>query len=236
MSERAEEQFALLSGAAHAGRVAFSPFLEPPQADALLARLVGTGVSADAWGGYAGARRRVVAAYPAEVPSARANLTGWYVSGAWSGDELHAAATSAGVPAGRLGDAVPHQQGATTVTFAPLAPELVALTHVDGRPITSVEVPVELLGVADARTVNAVVPSLRVDVLGARAFGVSRAYFAKGMVAGRVSVNGSAAGKAASAVEGDQVYAAGLGRFHVEGVVGETRRGNLKVTLSVERS
>ena len=95
---------------------------------------------------------------------------------------------------------------------------------------------VDLLGGGAARTVSAVVPSLRVDVLGARAFGVSRAYFSKGVAAGRVSVNGAAASKSASAAEGDQVYAEGLGRFHVKSVEGETRRGNLKVTLSVEKA
>ncbi len=235
MTEQLDEQFAHLSGGARAGRVAFSPFLDPAQADALLARLKAAGVSAEAWGGYAGARRRVVAAYPPEVPTAHANLTGWYVEGTWAGPELRAAAVAASVPAGRLGDAVAHQQGVTLVTFAPVAPELAALTQVEGRPISGVEVPVGRLGGAEARTVSAVVPSLRVDVLGARAFGVSRAYFAKGVAAGRVSVNGNAAGKAASAAEGDQVYAEGLGRFHVKGVMGETRRGNLKVTLVVER-
>ena len=36
------------------------------------------------------------------------------------------------------------------------------------------------------KRLEAIVPSLRVDVLGARAFKVSRAYFAKGVAAGRV--------------------------------------------------
>lgn len=79
-------------------------------------------------------------------------------------------------------------------------------------------------------------PSLRVDVLGARAFGVSRAYFAKGVAAGRVGVNGVTAGKSAAVVHGDVVTAAGLGAFAVKSVDGETRRGNLKVTLEVTRS
>lgn len=84
------------------------------------------------------------------------------------------------------------------------------------------------------RTVSAVVPSLRVDVLGARAFKVSRAYFAKGVAGGKVSVNGKPAGKSASAGVGDEVRAEGLGSFRVGSVDGETRRGNLKVTLEVE--
>lgn len=231
-----QEQFQQLNAAARAGRVAFSPFLEPAEADALVARLAAAGVGVQAWGGYAGARRRVVAAFPLEMPTARANLTAWYVAGAHSGPELRAAATAAGVPAGQLGDHVPHQAGTTLVTFAPPAAGLTALSQVAGQPVQGEEVPLELIGAGDARRVSAVVPSLRVDVLGARAFGVSRSYFAKGVAAGRVTVSGVAAGKSASAAEGDQVYAAGLGRFHVKSVEGETRRGNLKVTLEVERA
>jgi len=79
-----------------------------------------------------------------------------------------------------------------------------------------------------------VVPSLRVDALGAKAFRVSRAYFSKGVAGGRVSVNGVRAGKSSSAGPGDEVYAEGLGRFTVLTVQGETKKGNLKVELEVE--
>src|SRR5688572_1133479 len=85
-------------------------------------------------------------------------------------------------------------------------------------------------------TVTAIVPSLRVDVLGARAFKVSRAYFAKGVAAGRVRVEGAVAGaasKATTADLGDRVIADGLGSFTVVSIDGTTRKGNLKVTLVV---
>ena len=49
-------------------------------------------------------------------------------------------------------------------------------------------------------------------------------------------VNGSAVGKAGAVKEADEVYAAGLGRFRLVAVLGETRRGNLKITLEVERA
>lgn len=235
MTEEVEEQFSALSKAARAGRVAFSPFLEPAHADELLTRLKAGGTSASAWGGFAGARRRVVAAFPAEVPLVQAPLTGWYVEGAESGDDLRASAIRAGVASGQLGDHQAHQDGATLVTFSPPPPQLKSMT-VRGRPADGVEVPLERFGSGSAKSLGAVVPSLRVDVLGARAFGVSRAYFAKGVAAGRVKVNGATAGKSASAAEGDEVYADGLGRFHVRSVEGETRRGNLKVTLAVEKS
>ncbi len=84
-------------------------------------------------------------------------------------------------------------------------------------------------------TVNAIVPSLRVDVLGARAFRVSRAWFAKGIASGSVSVNGKVAGKSATAAAGDRVTARELGEFEISSVDGETKRGNLKVSLLVTR-
>lgn len=84
-----------------------------------------------------------------------------------------------------------------------------------------------------ARTLTAIVPSLRVDVLGARAFKVSRAYFAKGVAAGNVLIGGAKAGKSASVEAGQEVHAVGLGRFRLVSVDGTTRRENLKVTLAV---
>ncbi len=78
-------------------------------------------------------------------------------------------------------------------------------------------------------------PSLRVDVLGARAFKVSRAYFAKGVAAGNVLIGGTKAGKSASVEAGQEVEAVGLGSFRLASVDGATRRDNLKVTLMVKR-
>ncbi len=79
------------------------------------------------------------------------------------------------------------------------------------------------------------VPSLRVDVLGARAFRVSRAYFAKGVAAGNVLIGGETAGKSATVAPGQSVDAIGLGTFVLVSVDGETRRENLKVTLTVSQ-
>lgn len=88
---------------------------------------------------------------------------------------------------------------------------------------------------SEAKEITAVVPSLRVDVLGARAFNVSRAYFAKGIASGSVSSDGKVVGKSASASAGQEFTAHTLGTFHVVSVDGETRRGNLRVTLNVTR-
>ncbi len=227
---------ARLAAAARGGRVASGPFLDPPEADALVAALRAEGVRAGAWGGYDGAKRRVVSAWPEQVPDARPKLRAVYVAGLADADELARLARRAGVPAGAIGDAVRHEEGVSLIVEAPVPAALLAPTVVHGVPVTPMEVPVERVAAGSARDASAVVPSLRVDVLGAKAFRVSRSYFAKGVAAGRVRVNGRPATKASSAEPGDEVYAEGLGRFRVERVEGETRRGNLRVTLHVERA
>lgn len=224
-----------LSRRALGGRVAFSEFLEPAEADALMAELRAQGVRSSAWGGYPGAKRRVVCALPDAVPEATPQLTALYAAGDVDPDSLRVAAQAV-AEAGRLGDGAQHQDGASLIVLAPMPPELISLRHVAGAPVELKEVRPELAFGGNQRSLPAVVPSLRIDVLGARAFGVSRSYFSKGVAAGRVTVNGKAAGKSTSAEEGDEVYAAGLGRFKIDKVEGETRRGNLKVTLSVERA
>jgi RNA-binding protein YlmH len=85
------------------------------------------------------------------------------------------------------------------------------------------------------RSVRAVVPSLRVDVLGARAFGVSRHHFAQGIAAGRVHRGGRHLTKADDMAVGDAVVADGLGTFTLQVVEGVTRRGQWKVLLAVSK-
>lgn len=224
-----------LAAQAAGGRVVFSGFLEPDVTDALLAALRRRGTHAGAWGGYAGARRRVVYAAPDGVPEATPRLVALYAEGCSDPEALRAAARAAAGDAA-VGDATTHADGASVLLLAPVPVALSGTVRVAGAQLRVEEVPPGLAFGGSEKLQPAVVPSLRVDVLGARAFKVSRAYFAKGVEAGRVSVNGKPAGKSASAAEGDEVFAAGLGRFRVAKVEGETRRGNLRVTLHVERA
>ena len=222
---------AALAAAARGGRVASSPFLEPSEADALAAELRREGVGVSVAGGLAAAERRVVTAHPEQVPQAGPRLTAVWFAGARDEGAVRAAATSAGVVGGALGDVVIDADGAAVVATADVLDALLRL-----RPAGEggIEVPLERLAQGRTRRRDAVVPSLRVDALGAKAFGVSRSWFTKGIAAGRVHVNGVRAGKSAEAAAGDEVWADGLGRFRVLEVHGETRRGNLKVAIEVE--
>lgn len=225
-----------LATAARGGRVVHTGFLEPDEADALAAALRRAGVAVTVTGGAPGARRRVVVAYPDHLPNADVALGAVYVDGPIEPGALRAAARSAGLDADQLGDVVSHQDGISIITFAPPPAALLALEHVGGQPVAPLSVPLERVAGGARRRQEVVVPSLRVDVLGGKAFRVSRSYFAKGVAAGRVSVNGKPADKGAQADVGDEVFADGLGRFRVLGVEGTTRRGNLRVTLEAERA
>lgn len=234
-SGREEGAADTLARAALGGRVAHSGFLEPDEADALAAALKRPGVSVALSGGMPAARRRLVIAYPDHLPEATVPITAVYVDGVTDGEALRTAARLAGVEPGRLGDVVPHQDGFSLITLAPAPDALLGLARVEGREVAPLEVPLERVATGTQREQEVVVPSLRVDVLGARAFRVSRSYFAKGVAAGRVRVNGQPADKGATADVGDEVYAEGLGRFRVLRVEGTTKRGNLKVAVQSER-
>ena len=225
-----------LAAAARGGRVAHTGFLEPAEADALVAALHAADVAVAVAGGAPGARRRLVIAYPEHVPEVTVPLVAVYLAGVDDAGAVRAAARTAGVEAAMLGDAVRHQDGISVITLAPPPEALLALRRVSGREVAPLVVPVERVAGGSEREVEVVVPSLRVDVLGGKAFKVSRSYFAKGVAAGRVSVNGKRADKGANADEGDEVFAEGLGRFRVLRVEGRTRRGNLRVTLHAERT
>jgi RNA-binding protein YlmH len=205
--------------------------MPPAEADALAAALrrAGVGVSLD--GGRPAAERRVVTAHPAEMPAAGPRLVAVWFEGARDEGDLRAAVRAAGLDAGALGDVIVDADGAAIVAVAAALPTLLAAR---AGTATGREVPLARLAQGRLRRRDVVVPSLRVDALGAKAFGVSRSWFAKGVAAGRVHVNGRPAGKSADAVQGDEVWADGLGRFRVVAVHGETRKGNLKVTVEVE--
>lgn len=221
-----------LINAAYAGRVVHTGFLEPNDAAALVAKLRQADVNVNVSGGYPGAKRRVITVFPDHIPEADTPLVGLYVADTHDADELRVALRK-NLDAALIGDIIEHQDGLSAVVLREAAKE----TPVNIRGKTHEVKMVELQKVAtgSSKRQTAIVPALRVDALGAKAFGVSRSYFAKGVAAGNVFVNGQKATKATDAEAGDEVYAEGLGRFSVVSVQGETRKGNLKITLEVEK-
>lgn len=231
----AQAEHEALLKAARGGRVASSGFLEPEAAARLAARLRAAEVGVSVWGGYPGARRRVVTAYPESVPEATAALGARYAEGLGDALELRVAL---GQHLGKdeLGDIVQHPDGLSVIGLERALSALPRALRVGGREVALEPVPLSRVAAGSRKRLQVVVPSLRADALGAKAFGVSRSYFSKGIAAGNVTVNGERASKSSSVEVGDEVHAEGLGRFYLVSVQGETRRGNLKVVLEVERS
>ena len=222
--------------AVRGGRVAHTGFLDPDEGARLAASLREGGASVTLDGGYPGARRRVLTAYPEHIPEATTPLAAVYVAGVHDEADLRVALTRADLPDETLGDIVAHQDGLTVVVMRSALEEALRLERVGPQRVAPQEVALDRLASGRVKRSQVVVPSLRVDALGAKAFRVSRSYFSKGVAGGKVSVNGERAGKSSAAEPGDEVYAEGLGRFTVAKVQGETRKGNLKVELEVEES
>ncbi len=232
-----DKLYTRLVGAAQGGRVAASGFLDPETSASLAARLRDAGVGVHVGGGYSGARRRVVTAFPEHIPEATTPLAAFYIARSdLDKDDVRAGLKQAGVEGDAVGDVVPYQDGVAVVVLEEAAGEVLALTRLTGRPVAPERLEPSQLASRSAKSQMVVVPSLRVDALGAKAFGVSRAYFSKGVASGRVSLNGQTAGKSTSADVGDEIYAEGLGRLTIDEVQGETKKGNLKVALRIEKS
>ena len=171
---------------------------------------------------FPGARRRVVTVFPDNVPEATTPLTALYAEGVHEPDDLRVALGKA-VEADAVGDIIAHQAGLSVIVLENASTP--SSLNVRGQAVTLQTVPLDRIASGSRKKQVVVVPSLRVDALGAKAFNVSRSYFSKGIKAGNVTVNGTKATKSSSAEPGDEVYAEGIGRFYVSTVQGETRRG-----------
>jgi RNA-binding protein YlmH len=221
-----------LMSAARAGRVVHTGFLEPNDAAAIIAKLRQGDISVNVSGGYPGAKRRVITVFPDHMPEANTPLVGLYVADTQDADELRVALRKQ-LDADAVGDIIQHQNGLSAVVLRDSAKELPV--NIRGKMHEVKVVELQKVATGQGKRQTTIVPALRVDALGAKAFGVSRSYFAKGVAAGNVFVNGQKATKSTDAEAGDEVYAEGLGRFSVVSVQGETRKGNLKITLDVEK-
>lgn len=224
-----------LLAAARGGRVEHSPFLEAKDAAQLAAELRKTAeVSVRSEGGYPGAERQVVTAYPSHIPTATASFAAAYLPEREDEGRLRSELTATGIAAETLGDIIEHQDGFSVIVPESALKSLLALESLGGRPVQFQPVPLERLAKGRSRKEQVVVPALRVDALGAKAFRVSRSYFGKGVSGGKVFINGKKAGKSSTAELGDVIDAQGLGRFSIVEVQGTTKRGNMKVVLDVE--
>ncbi|AZI43572.1 RNA-binding protein [Deinococcus psychrotolerans] len=216
------------------GRVVRTAFIEADEIDRRL--LHNDEIKSVMAGGFPDARRIVLTLHPAHIPSVDSGVTVYRVTPqtpGWDAQDFSVALRREGLPEEAVGDVREERGGFLVATTGKAAKALAELSALGGR-----EVDIEEVGESagrGAKVREVVVPSMRIDVVGAKGFGVSRAYFQQGVETGKVRLNGQVARASAEIREGDSLAAEGLGRIDFKRVVNETRRGNYKVELNVEK-
>ncbi|MBB6097822.1 RNA-binding protein YlmH [Deinobacterium chartae] len=189
-------------------------------------------------GGFPDAGRVVLTLFPDHIPSVSDPVEVLRLEGAfpatWDATDVLIALKRAGLEGDQIGD-VRASQGGFLVALTGQARERALQMH----ELAGFEVHAEPAAAASVarppKTREVVVPSMRVDVVGAKGFGVSRAYFQAGLENGKVRLNGQPARSSSEIREGDSLSAEGLGRIEFKRVVSETRRGNYKLELEIFR-
>lgn len=201
---------------ARGGRVVQTGFLDL-EAQALLEEAArAEGLRVAFFGGFPLAERKVAVLYPAEVPSVH--------------DPVEVVFLEREPP--DLGEAMGDLEAWEGGFLVALLPQGKKALQEAGFAL--LPPPEGALKAKSERVRTLVVPSLRVDAVGAKGFGVSRTYFAQGVRAGKVRLKGRPASPKDEMAPGDTLLAEGLGSLRLLEVLGETRRGNYKIRVEVE--
>jgi RNA-binding protein YlmH len=213
---------------AKGGRVVQTLFLEAEQQDELRRLAKQEGLQIEFFGGLPLAERKVGTVFPQHIPgvSDPTKVLWLGFEGDLEGleDRLRAV-----LEPGLMGDLEETREGFLLVTLPKAIKEL-GNTNLSYREPSPEELPK-----SREKTRSVVVPSLRVDVVGAKGFGVSRNYFAQGVKAGKVKLKGKTASAKDEIAEGDSLLADGLGVITVKKVLGQTKRGNVKLEVEVHK-
>lgn len=188
-------------------------------------------------GGFPDARLVVLTLYPSHIPDIDSGVQVLSITPLggipWDEQDVRVELGRLGLSEGVLGDIRDVRGSFQVAADSKATANLLALTELGGREV-SVEQVGETAG-KGSKTREVVVPSMRADVVGAKGFGVSRAYFQQGIDGGKVRLNGQPVRAGSEIREGDSLSAEGLGRIDFRRVLNETRRGNFKVELEVHR-
>ena len=194
---------------ARGGRVVRTGFLDPEDQARLEEMARREGIRVAFFGGFPLAERKVAVLYPVEVVLLDRP------------------------PPADLGEVLGEVEEVEEGVLAALLPEGRKALEAQGYRL--LPPPEGALRPPRERVRTLVVPSLRVDAVGAKGFGVSRSYFAQGVKAGKVRLKGRPASPKDELAPGDLLFAEGLGTLRLLEVVGKTVRGNYKIKVEVER-
>lgn len=193
-------------------------------------------------GGYPEAERKRMVVYPAWFPFA-----GWTVPLVFlqiegnfrfypvTHRDFLGALLGLGIKREKAGDILLVPGGCQVI----LAPEVAEYVRANLDRVGKVPVKVKEIGREDlnpagggGKEVEVVVSSLRLDAVLAAGFGLSRSEAAALIAAGRVRHNWEEVNKGSGKVEEDDVISCrGFGRLRVKEILGETRKGRVRVNL-----
>lgn len=231
-----KQKLSVLIAQARGGRVIRTPFVDGDEIDRRL--LNDDEIRHRIAGGFPDARRVILTLHPAHIPEVDAGVTVLRVTPEpggvpWDAQDFTVQLRRLNLSEDQLGDVREDRGSFLVAATGKAAQTLEALQELGGKAMTVEEVG-ESAG-KSSRLREVVVPSMRVDVVGAKGFSVSRAYFQQGIDGGKVRLNGQPARASSEIREGDSLAADGLGRIDFKRVVSETRRGNYKVEVEVHR-
>ncbi len=202
---------------ARGGRVVRTPFLSPQEQDWLRKMASSEGLKVSFFGGFPMAERRCAVLHPEEVPSVSDPVKVVYLE-------------EPPEPSPYVGEVEELEEG----VLVALLPEAEKALLAQG--LTPLPPPEGALKPLKEGVQTLVVPSLRVDAVGAKGFGVSRTYFQEGVRAGKVRLRGRPAAPKDELAPGDVLYAEGLGVLKVLEVLGSTRRGRIRIRVERGRA
>lgn len=226
--------------AAHRDEAVFTHFLDLAQAQTagIIAREAGVRLAMN--GGYGEAERRVAAFYgdeeptDAEWPISAVRISWRPQFGTPGHRDILGALMGLGFERERIGDIVLDKECAWLFAEPEMAGYIAANLQSAGRVSVKCEI---VPGVPDlpepeGRHVRDTVPSMRLDALLAAGFSLSRSEAARAIGQGKVYLNQVQTLRTDTAVpEGALVSLRGSGRFQLEAIEGETRKGRWAVRL-----
>ena len=226
--------------ALHRGDVVYTHFLDLAQAQSVRQIARETGVSLTLNGGYEDAERRVAALYAYDAP-----LDGdwpiYTVRISWRPQfgspghrDILGALMGLGFERERIGDIVLDEGCAWLFSEPEMASYIVASLESAGRVSVKCEIVdgVPDLPQPEGRHVRDTVPSMRLDALVAAGFSLSRSDAARAIGQGKVYLNQVQTLRTDAAVpESALISLRGTGRFRLESIEGETRKGRWAVRL-----
>ena len=226
--------------ALHRGDVVYTHFLDLAQAQTVLQIARETGVSLALNGGYEDAERRVAAFYAYDAPAegdwpiAPVRISWRPQFGSPGHRDLLGALMALGFERERIGDIVLDEGCAWLFAEPEMVAYIVSSMESAGRVSVRCEIVdgVPALPEPEGRHVRDTVPSMRLDALVAAGFSLSRADAARAINQGKVYLNQAQTLRTDAPVpENALISLRGAGRFRLEAVEGETRKGRWAVRL-----